>query len=189
MTIVEKIKKWKERKLKKKKRGRKKKRKKVKKEEEKDRQRKKEYHITAFPMSVQWCPVWKLFICSVKGHKYGLCLIMKALLPKIPHFNPSKDVWKVPKQLIKQTIAKSTLNAAYKNKWLYLTVFYFLFLIPLLSIDHVTWPTLFNELEGQCIQLPLSYYQDFNYPHTKIIGKCRRYYPAGYNEQYHFLLH
>lgn len=114
---------------------------------------------------------------------------MKAFLPIIPHFNTSKDVWKIPKQLIEQTIAKSTSKVAYKNKWLYLTVFHFVFLIPVLSIDHVTWPTLFNELEGQCIQLPLSYYQDFNYPHTKIIGKCRRYYPAGYNEQYHFLLH
>lgn len=47
---------------------------------------------------------------------------------------------------------------------------------PRFSIDHETWPTLFNELEGQCIQLPLPYYQDFNYLHTKIIGKCRRYY-------------
>lgn len=56
MTITEKIKKGKERKLKKKKKGRKKKReRKLKKEEERKRptKKKKGYHITAFPMSVQ----------------------------------------------------------------------------------------------------------------------------------------
>lgn len=177
MTIAEK-KERKRKEVKKKKKGRKKRKKvKKKKEERKRLTKKKGYHITAFPMSVQWCPVQKLFMCSVKGHKHGLKLCL-TLLSKIPHFKPPKDVWKIPKQIIKQTIAKSTFNAAFKNKELYLTVFYFLFLIPVLSIDHVTWPTLFNELEGQCIQLPLSYYQDFNYPHTKIIGKMQKVLPC-----------
>lgn len=55
MTITEKIKKGKERKLKKKKKGRKKRERKLKKEEERKRptKKKKGYHITAFPMSVQ----------------------------------------------------------------------------------------------------------------------------------------
>ena len=83
MTITEKRKKEKERKRKKAKKKEKRKKKqererKQKKErkKEKDRQRKKEYHITVFPTSVQRYPVQKLFMCCVKGHKYGLKLCL-----------------------------------------------------------------------------------------------------------------
>lgn len=93
---------------------------------------------------------------------------MKKKKQKTTTFSTLQRCLKDSKTANQTDCAKSTLNAEYRNKWLYLTVSYFLFLIPVLFIDHVTWPTLFNELEGQCIQLPLSYYQDFNYPTPKL---------------------